>query len=221
MMLSFIDIPIQRKIRLAILLASVVTLFLASVALVGWQWDDARDRTRGFLKTEAEILADNSAAALMFQDRAGAEQVLASLRAQPHVLGAELHGMDGRVFARFGAAGAMDAWPVSLPPEGFAREGKVLELVQVVLEEGRRIGHLRLRYDFAALEWEILRPLIWIVGVVFVAVAAVDSPADPAPDLGGPSGGGAEGLLGPGAGDGRGRSRDARPRLQPDVGADP
>lgn len=160
---------VRGKIRISNLATGVLTLLLASLALVGWQWLDTRERMQRYLKTGAEIVADNCAAALLFDDPEGARKVLASLKAQPHLLGAALFRSDGRVFADYGASEARGVPSVDTPAEGFSREGGVLLLIQAVRDGTNRIGHVRLRYDVGALEREILRPQAAIVGAIFLA----------------------------------------------------
>jgi two-component system sensor histidine kinase/response regulator len=61
-------------------------------------------------KTLSQVIADNSQAALTFNDVDTAEQTLATLRSDPSVVQAVLLGEDGRVFASFPPAS-----PVSSP----------------------------------------------------------------------------------------------------------
>ncbi len=55
---------------------------------------------------QAQVLAENSQAAILFRDRVAASELLRSLRHSPQVLSAELFGADNRSFARYARNGA-------------------------------------------------------------------------------------------------------------------
>ncbi|MDH3209230.1 MAG: response regulator [Burkholderiaceae bacterium] len=52
-------------------------------------------------RAQAKVLAENAAAALMFQDAKSAQEILQSLRNSPDVHVAALYGKDGRLFAAY------------------------------------------------------------------------------------------------------------------------
>ena len=52
-------------------------------------------------RTQAKVLAENAAAALMFQDTKSAQEILQSLRNSPDIRVAALYGKDGRLFAAY------------------------------------------------------------------------------------------------------------------------
>ncbi|MFZ4625763.1 MAG: CHASE sensor domain-containing protein, partial [Rhodoferax sp.] len=74
-------------------------------------------------RVEARVLADNSAASLMFKDADSATEILKSLRHLPKVLRADLYTRDGRRLANFvrtdSEASAFSASALTLPAENF------------------------------------------------------------------------------------------------------
>src|SRR5438067_6597939 len=97
----FADRPIRQKLMLIIM--SVTTAALAISALGSLLSDFIL--FRGYLERDlrglARITADNSTAALSFEDPAAAEETLAALRARPHLVTACIYRANGSLFASY------------------------------------------------------------------------------------------------------------------------
>ena len=169
MLQFFRDTPIKRKVTLVIMTASMVTLILASVSLFIFQWFNARRAIKRDLQTQAEIIGANSTAALTFQDPKAATEVLTALKAQPHILRACLYTPQGELFAQYGRDQETNPPPSGTLPDGFRYEGSHLVLGRPVLLDHRTVGTLYLRFNFRAMELEILMPFLWIMGCILVA----------------------------------------------------
>ncbi len=164
MLKPFRDLPIKRKVMLTIIGASMVTLLLGSVSLLIFQWFNARATIQRTLEVQAKIIAANSTAALTFEDKKAGNEVLAALKAQPHVLGASLFLPDRQLFAHYGSVAKNDELPPAPLPVGFRIEGSQLVLLRPVMLDGKNIGTLYLRFDSRAMEREIILPFIIILG---------------------------------------------------------
>ncbi|NOY45444.1 MAG: hypothetical protein GXP50_08340, partial [Deltaproteobacteria bacterium] len=89
-MVRFRDLPLGRKVGLAVVAASTISLALA-VGLFAWrEVRSYRDHASDRLRTLAEVLAANCAAPLLFDDPDAAARTLASLSSQPQVRAAWL-----------------------------------------------------------------------------------------------------------------------------------
>lgn len=165
----FRDIPIKRKVTLVIMTASMVTLLLASVSLFVFQWLSARRAITRDLQAQAEIIAANSTATLTFQDQKAATETLAALKAKPHILGASLYLPDGNRLAFYGEEGFSRPKLQSTAPEALYSEGPHLLLDRPVILDKRRVGTLHLRFDFRAMEREIITPFLVIMGCILLA----------------------------------------------------
>ncbi len=97
------DWPIKRKLTAILLLISGLVLLLTSAAFVTYQVVTFRQTMRNNLATRAQILAANSTAALAFANEADAREILAALKADPHMVAAALYGQDGHVVATYPA----------------------------------------------------------------------------------------------------------------------
>lgn len=164
-------LPIHRRITLVILFVSGLALVLTCGVLLAWLRHHAHSNLRKSLGIQARILAANSTAALTFQDREAATEILAAFRAQEHLLGVALYGVDGRRFAGFGLAPGPELLPAGEFGVGFRVIGDEWVLVQPVVLDGRVIGHLQVRLDGRRMAGQVMDPL-WPIfgGVLLVAL---------------------------------------------------
>jgi PAS domain S-box-containing protein len=109
---------------------------------------------RGYLRRDlsalARIIADNTTAALAFDDPAAAAETLGALRARAHVIGACVYRRNGTVLARYSRPGG-DGCPAVIREEGirFGEQGVIVS--QPILLSGSQIGTLMLLYDLGEL----------------------------------------------------------------------
>src|SRR5436190_5699557 len=97
----FADRPIRQKLMLIIM---GVTTAALSISALGSLISDFI-LFRGYLARDlnglARMTADNSTAALSFEDPAAAEETLSALRARPHLMTACIYRANGSVFATY------------------------------------------------------------------------------------------------------------------------
>ncbi|HEX4912503.1 MAG TPA: HAMP domain-containing protein, partial [Vicinamibacterales bacterium] len=89
---------IRGKLAALLMIASSVVLIAASVAYVAWDYFRFRADMRTSLEAQAELVLDNTAAALTFQDVDTAREGLEMLSINPHVLHACLYKPDRTLF---------------------------------------------------------------------------------------------------------------------------
>jgi two-component system, sensor histidine kinase len=149
-MLAGITRSLRGKVMLVVLATTLCALLFTAIALAVYEvatYDDALVRD---LRTQAEILARASEAALSFNDPKAASENLSSLRLRPQVRTAAIYAADGSLFATYPAEGA------TVPPRPEALEARVVDnvlvLFQPIVVDGARIGTLFLstRYELAA-----------------------------------------------------------------------
>jgi hypothetical protein len=100
-MRRFRDISVGQKLTLIILTTSCVVVLLACVAVATYDLLDFRRATRRDLTILADVIGANSAAPLIFNDPRSAEEVLAALKAAPHVRLAWVYKGTGTPFASY------------------------------------------------------------------------------------------------------------------------
>src|SRR6202044_872477 len=87
-MRNFRDIPIRRKLMVIVMMTTAAALLLSGLGIVVVDSILFRRELRRDLTTLTRIVADNSTAALAFNDPKTAAETLGSLRARAHVTGA-------------------------------------------------------------------------------------------------------------------------------------
>src|SRR6266404_4952552 len=101
MLLSLRNIPIKRKLMLVILLTSGFAILLMGTALIFYEVGTFRRALSGNIEVLAQIIGSNSTAALAFDDRENANEILRALAAENQVTAAAIYDRNGQLFARF------------------------------------------------------------------------------------------------------------------------
>jgi len=118
---------------------------------------------------QARVLADNSTAALHFQDKRAALEILGSLRHSPQVQSAELFGADDRSLARYVRAGATELGAPFSGTEGDSGPSPFfLHVRQVIVNADGRTGALFLTVGLDSL----YRQTAWIAVIASIAALA-------------------------------------------------
>src|ERR1051326_1333866 len=89
-MIRFSQIPLPRKLVLITTVATVASLVLACVAFVAYDLLAFRQSVIERATTLAQVIGDNSTAALSFGDPQAAEETLAAIKAEPSIVAAEI-----------------------------------------------------------------------------------------------------------------------------------
>jgi PAS domain S-box-containing protein len=139
------DLPIQRKLRYAMLLTSSLALVLACIVFLTVQYFGYRRNLVQTVATLAQVTADNSAGSLAFSDAMAARQTLGALHAEPQIVDAVLYGRDGHVLARYSTEPTNELLEAPPAATGVRFESGYVVAVQPVVENSRRLGTLYLR----------------------------------------------------------------------------
>jgi len=163
-MISFRNLSIPNKIVAIIMTICGAALLLTSTALIAYDFNDARRELKVSVTTFARILADNTNAAVSFNDSATALDTLNSLRADPSIVAACIYTPDGLFVQRvIESASPCPEHPV---PD---TEGKGFMVVSAPIQlNGKDIGTVQLRASldpaYAHLRLDVLS--IWAILIV-------------------------------------------------------
>jgi signal transduction histidine kinase/ActR/RegA family two-component response regulator len=145
-------LSLKAQLRRAALLTTLVALLLSAVSLLAYEWQQYRRGWVDDLRTQADLIAHASEAALVFDDPRSAKENLALLWQRRSIRYAAVLRADGRPFAEYIAPGAQREPP--MPTEerhggGHRFAGNALTLTYPVLHDGEWIGTvvLRARHD--------------------------------------------------------------------------
>ena len=121
----FRDLSIKRKLTMMIMIISIFALLLSYALFMAYDRIVERRGMVRDLTTQAEMIGNNSTAAITFNDPESAKETLAALRAKPEIISAVIYNTDQKPFAQYQRA----EQPVdSAPPEPRAdrRERRLL-----------------------------------------------------------------------------------------------
>ncbi|HEU6448616.1 MAG TPA: ATP-binding protein [Verrucomicrobiae bacterium] len=142
---------IKHKVMTVIMLTSVAVLLVTVIAFAAYDFLTFRQSLVRNLSTEAQMLAENSTAALAFKNDKDAEEILSSLDSQPHVVAAALYDADGKLFVKYPPQIANTALPPIPQKRGYRFGTARLTLFQPVMQSGVPLGTLYLQSDLSAI----------------------------------------------------------------------
>jgi len=133
-------LSIRQKLAALLMITSSIVLVTASIAYLTWDYFRFRADMRTDLATQAELVLDNTAAALTFNDAEGAREALEMLSINTHVRQACLYTAAGALFTevRFDFPSTEAACPPSVAP-GSRFTNDRLEVIEQ-LTRGRNTG---------------------------------------------------------------------------------
>ncbi|MFP5285260.1 MAG: sensor histidine kinase, partial [Thermoanaerobaculia bacterium] len=164
------DLPIRRKLVVILMIATGGALLLAGAGLLALDFFRFRYEMVTDLETLAEIVAQNSTAALSFHDPYAAEETLEALGAKASVLGASVYDGQEVLFARWAREGARPVFPPRPGPEGYEFRRGTLSLFEPVMLDGERVGTVYLESSLSEI-WTRLRFRFLTMAAVFLVAA--------------------------------------------------
>ena len=171
-MITFKDAPIRRKLVMSILLTSVVIMLLMQAAFFTYDFIGLRNATLRQLSTLGEITAANSTAALAFENRTDAEEILAALNAERHIVAAAIYDQNGKLFAYYPPSLPADAFPPTPGISGYRFGESYLAGFQPMVERDRRLGTVYLKFDTGIVMrqwlWDSLRIALAVMALVLM-----------------------------------------------------
>ncbi|HUA67461.1 MAG TPA: ATP-binding protein, partial [Candidatus Saccharimonadales bacterium] len=148
----FQDISIKRKLTAIIMVACTVALFLVSAGFVTYDLATFRKTMARDLSTLAEIIGNQSTAALTYEDKETANEILAALSAEKHIVAAALYDKDGRLLASYSRQkDPAVVLPKQPEQEGLRFNKDALVLFHEIRLDGDFAGTLYLNSDLQAI----------------------------------------------------------------------
>ena len=165
----FGDIPIKQKLTVVIMLTTAAALLLAGIGVIVFDSIVFRADLKRDLSTLAQITAENSTAALAFNDAKSASETLAALHARIHLVKACIYRLDGTVLASYTRPGATTGCPSAAAPDEINFASGALLVSRGILLSGRRIGTLVILYDLQEIAGRIRLYGAMVAAVLLVA----------------------------------------------------
>jgi PAS domain S-box-containing protein len=167
------SLSIRRKQMLLIMLTSAVALLLACAAFMSYDALAFRRELVERISSLAEVVGNNTTAAIDFNDAVAATQTLAALRGEPNVVQARVYRLNGELFASYARAGGQ-------PPPGVAYRAEAsevfaaqhLHLFRPIVQSAEPIGTIEVVANLAEARERLWR-YAGIVAIVFVGALGV------------------------------------------------
>jgi len=166
---TFRDIPIKQKLLIISMATTSAAMVLAGVGIVASDSLLFRRDLRRDLSALAQMAADNSTAALEFNDPKVAAETLAALRARTHLVAACIYKLDGSVFAKYSRPDARAGCPQAAGPDELRFNSSGLMVSRSIMLAGHRIGTLVLLYDLGEIAERMKLYGATVLGVLLVS----------------------------------------------------
>lgn len=176
---------IQKKLLVINLSVTTVALLFAVIMAVVGEYITKRDFIMESLQVQARMVANNTTAAIVFNDNKGARETLQAFAASSDVYTAIIYDEAGDVFASYvkDKAGAIEKMPPVLPldkgvsnsEEWLFEDSLILNnkihISQSINFESKSIGSLFIQADISSLYDDILNYLFYTTSVALLGLA--------------------------------------------------
>jgi signal transduction histidine kinase len=164
--------PIRQKLMLIAMATTGGAPLLAGAAIIYFNLVRFEGEMKSDLLSLADIVAQNSTAALSFQDPVAQTDTLSALRARPSIVGAAVYDGKGRLFVHVEPGGGSVSYPPGPGPDVPEFANGALGVFRPVMLKGERIGTVYLRSDLHDLRTRVLAQTL-MVGIVFLGSGIV------------------------------------------------
>lgn len=126
----------KRLMRFNMLVSSIVVLITCAV-LFFYEYYSFHQNISHKLSTYGEIISNNSTAALAFDSKEDAEEILSALKAEPHIIAAAIYDSEGNIFCSYPVDYNQKELPIKPGAHGYRFTRESLEGFQPIVQ-GRR-----------------------------------------------------------------------------------
>ena len=175
-------LSVRHKVAAIAVMTTTIVLLLASALFVMLEISNYRRALVQELTAIAQISGSNSTAAIIFDDRAAAQETLSALSVRPNIDAAAIYTPDGRLFARHTApAAASSAMHVpaefaelslnSQAPYQLVWTRNSVDLYGPIGFDGEVVGVIHIRSNLDQIEATIWTYLSAVMVIVWLAIA--------------------------------------------------
>ncbi len=158
---------VGHKLMILMMAASTAALLLVCAVLLTYDVVTSKRATAEHLSTLVQIISDNSKAALSFGDQAAAGEVLATLKAEPHITAACIYDKQGKPFALYHPKGESNtSAPPLRSPGTYFESDRLLQYLPMTLANDE-IGTVYVESDTAEVK-QRYRSYLGIVSLVMM-----------------------------------------------------
>lgn len=165
------NMAIKRKLIAIVMLTCVAALLVAGGAFIFWEWRGLQSSMLEELSTQARIIAENSKAALSFDDAQDAGNTLKALKANSSIVFGCVYKKTGETFATYFRSESDKVYEITRPqdPGHILSEG-FLTIFEPIMLDDEIIGIVCLRSDLSSM-YAALRRNATNTGIVLLLAA--------------------------------------------------
>ena len=166
------DISITRKLTTIVVATSAAALLMAGAATIIYERVTFPKSLAQHLASLADVVGNNSAAAILFKDETAAAETLHGLRATPNIMMAQVYRKDGSVLASYVRVGEPMATLSPTQPT-FSQETITADHVDVfrpIFVGAERVGGIGLRSDLTEVKVRLAAYAQTWLAVLFVSL---------------------------------------------------
>lgn len=163
--------PIQRKLMRVIMFTCGTVLILTFTAFFIYEFITYRSISQQELSTLGKVIAANSTSSLAFDNEEDADEILGSLKAQPHIVAACLYDSKGQIFRYYPKNVNPDQLPATAGKDGYSFENDFIYGFEPVVQSQKRVGTLYLKSDMKGVYYRFL--LYGLIAALFIAISIV------------------------------------------------
>ncbi len=154
----FQDITIKNKLTAIIMLTSVTALLMGLGAFITWEYFDIKKNMVESLSTHASIIADNTKAAVVYENADDAKEMLSALRAAPSIIHARICTEDNNTLAIFNKdPNDASVHLLQIKKEGYNFTRDSLNLQKNIMLDNEKIGTIYLKSDLSNIKHGVTR----------------------------------------------------------------
>jgi signal transduction histidine kinase/DNA-binding response OmpR family regulator/HAMP domain-containing protein len=173
----FRNSSIQRKLTMVVLFTSLFGLSLTGLAFEIYERASFRTSLVSDLTAQVDTLRLNTAAALAFDDRKSAQDLLESLRVERQIVAACLYDRRGNIFAEYRRDATTPGCEMTAPSQGGAQFGKeFVSFSRKTSLGGENSGAIAIISDFSQLQAKMKRfrevSILVLLGSIFATAFA-------------------------------------------------
>jgi signal transduction histidine kinase len=148
---------IKGKLQRMMLIACGAILLLTCSTYFIYELDSFRESSVKHLSVLGKMLSSNTTAALAFQDKESATEILSSLKAEPNVIRACIYDTGGKIFASFPVAAPVDSFPKKVGRAGYFFTFSHIQAFQPIELDRKTIGMLFILTDTKFISGKLMR----------------------------------------------------------------
>ncbi len=165
----FHDITIKNKLTAIIMLTSATALLMGLSAFITWEYFDIKKKMVANLSTHAAIIADNTKAAVVYENADDAREMLSALRAAPSIIHARICTEDSNTLAIFNKdPNDTSTHVLQFKDEGYYFTHNSLNLQKNIVLNNEKIGTIYLKSNLNEIKQGATRTAT--IGAIIAAI---------------------------------------------------